>query len=409
MQTVSLAGRNDDDDADKGKPQQTTGSFHILEQAGPGSTEELEVDDDVEAKSLEYLAEPARHTTPWVLNASFVAPHFPLVSPQEYWDSYPAEDVDMPLPQPMEEQPLAIQRMRHAFGLTADPGEKLTRRARAGYYALISWFDTKVGALVSQRPYPIIPISTPPCKIHCMYTLSMAYLTGGMPWIQLDALERNGLKENTVVVYVSDHGEMAGEHGMWRKSNFYEASCRVPLMISTPPSCERGWRGGTRFTEVVSTVDLIATLLDLCTISGDGLPPLDGDSLCPLLQRGPGTGSLLGWKDEALCEYLAHGVDRPTAMLRRGRYKLLFSLGDPLALFDIEDDPHEMTDLLRGGGVGGGVGGLSGEEAAAVGGALLKRLIELWGEPLDIEASVLASQRYRRCVTAAGMSSLPKL
>ena len=55
----------------------------------------------------------------------------------------------------------------------------------------------------------------------------------------LDALERHGLRENTVVVYVSDHGEMAGEHGMWRKSNFYEASARVPLMISAPPSCRR--------------------------------------------------------------------------------------------------------------------------------------------------------------------------
>ena len=363
MQTVSLAGRDDDDEADKGKPQQTTGSFHILEQAGPGSTEELEVDDDVEAKSLAYLAEPARHTAPWVLNASFIAPHFPLVSPQEYWDAYSAEDVDMPPPQPMEEQPLAIQRMRHAFGLAADPGEELTRRARAGYYALITWFDDKVGAL-------------------------------------LDALERNGLKENTVVVYVSDHGEMAGEHGMWRKSNFYEASCRVPLMISTPPSCHRGWPGATRFTEVVSTVDLIATLLDLCSISGEGLPPLDGASLLPLLRRGPGGGALVGWKDEALSEYLAHGVDRPTAMLRRGRYKLMYSLGDPSALFDIEDDPDELCDLLRGGG-----GGMSGEEAAAVAGALERRLFELWGNPVDIEATVLASQFARRCITAAGTSS----
>ena len=64
-QTVSLAGRDDDDEADSGKPQQTSGSFHILEQAGPGTTEELEVDEDVEAKSLAYLADPARHTAPW--------------------------------------------------------------------------------------------------------------------------------------------------------------------------------------------------------------------------------------------------------------------------------------------------------------------------------------------------------
>ena len=146
LETVSLAGRDDNDPADKAKPQQTSGSFHILEQAGHGDTVELEVDEDVEAKSLAYLADPARHEAPWVLNASFIAPHFPLVSPQEFWAQYAPEDVDMPPPQPLQEQPAAIQRMRIAFGLVADPGEQLTRRARAGYYALISWFDTKVGA-----------------------------------------------------------------------------------------------------------------------------------------------------------------------------------------------------------------------------------------------------------------------
>ena len=82
------------------------GNFHLAEQAGPGSTEELEVDDDVEAQSLAYLADPARRERPWVLNASFIAPHFPLVTPEAYWHSYPPDEVDLPATafEPLAEQ-----------------------------------------------------------------------------------------------------------------------------------------------------------------------------------------------------------------------------------------------------------------------------------------------------------------
>ncbi len=69
---------------------------------------------------------------------------------------------------------------------------------------------------------------------------------------------------------------------------------------------------------------------------------LDGESLFCLMQ-----GKHEGWQDEAFSEYLAHGVSRPTAMLRRGRYKLHYSLGDPPQLYDIPNDPNEFHDLSR--------------------------------------------------------------
>jgi choline-sulfatase len=98
---------------------------------------------------------------------------------------------------------------------------------------------------------------------------------------------------------------------------------------------------------VCSTVDLVATLLDLCNIpdvsypAGLPLPPLDGDSLATVMSTAAGGGDMtsVGWKDEAMCEYLAHGVISPNAMLRVGRYKLLYSHGDPAVLWDIEADP----------------------------------------------------------------------
>ncbi len=268
--------------------------------AGPGATEELEVDDLAQERALAYLRDPARQAKPWALNVSFIAPHFPLVAPQRFWDMYPPADMDLPeIPDGHLDSlhPMA-QRLRLMFGFPQFPDD-VVRRARAGYYALISYFDEKIGQL-------------------------------------LDALIETGQAENTVVIHISDHGDMNGEHGMWRKSNFYEASSRVPLQVSWPGRIT----GGQRFAEVVSLVDVAATI---CDIAGDNCDlPLDGDSLLPML-----TGDDRTWKDEAFCEYLAHGSDRPLAMLRRGRYKLNYSWGDPVELYDLEADPGEFHDLAH--------------------------------------------------------------
>ena len=245
-----------------------------------------------------------------------------------------------------------------SFDLAEDAPEALLRSGRAGYYAIISYFDDKLGRL-------------------------------------LDCLEETGQRENTIVVYVSDHGEMAGEHGMWRKSNMYEASARVPLQISWPaqPSLVQP---GRRCAAVTSTVDLIATLLELCNIDGEGLPPLDGHSLAPLmLPDAPADPTAAGWKDEALCEYLAHGVISPNAMLRVGKYKLMYSHGDQPALFDVVDDPDELHDLAQD------------PQHAETLAKLSKRLVEVWGEPAEIERQVRASQVARQCIAdaAAGGSA----
>ena len=148
--------------------------------------------------------------------------------------------------------------------------EELVRRGRAGYYGLITYLDEKIGRLI-------------------------------------ETLEETGQLDNTVIVHTSDHGEMNGEHGMWRKSNFYEASARVPLQIVWPGHLPAGcW-----VDEVVSLVDLIATVVEIA--GATPITPLDGDSLLPLMR-----GEVEDWKDEAFSEYLAHGVARPVAMLGGG-------------------------------------------------------------------------------------------
>ena len=314
--------------------------WHEVYQAGPGSTEELEVDDLVQARALDYLREPARQDRPWALNVSFIAPHFPYIAPQRFWDMYPPDEMDLPeLPDGHLEtlHPMA-QRIRTMFGFPQFPDE-VVRRARAGYYALITYFDEKIGEL-------------------------------------LDALEATGQRENTVIIHLSDHGDMNGEHGMWRKSNFYDASARVPLQVVWPGRID----GGRRLSEVVSLVDVSATV---CDIAGDDCDlPLDGDSLLPLLTNGDPT-----WKDEAFCEYLAHGTDRPMAMLRRGRYKLNYSWGDPVELYDLAADPGEFHDL-------------AGEaDYQALAAEMEAALLADW-DPAALDRQVRESQRQQRFIEA---------
>ena len=164
---------------------------------------------------------------------------------------------------------------------------------------------------------------------------------------------------------------------MWRKSSMYEASARVPLQISWPGQIA----GGQRIGEVVSLVDLVATIVEVA--DARSIAPLDGDSLLALMQ-----GSNTSWKDEAFCEYLAHGVARPTAMLRQGRYKLHYSLGDRPELFDIEADPNEFNDL-------------SGDrECAPILNDLEARLLADW-DPAAVEDRVRQSQRERLLIEQA--------
>ncbi|MYD09174.1 MAG: choline-sulfatase [Chloroflexi bacterium] len=306
--------------------------------AGPGATEELDVDDLAQQRALAYLRDPERQAKPWALNVSFIAPHFPLVAPQRFWDMYPPAEMDLPeIPAGHLDQlhPMA-QRLRTMFGFPQFPDD-VVRRARAGYYALISYLDEKIGEL-------------------------------------LDVLVETGQYENTVIIHISDHGDMNGEHGMWRKSNFYEASSRVPLQVAWPGRIA----GGQRFAEVVSLVDVAATI---CDIAGDDCDlPLDGDSLLPLQ-----TGRESDWKDEAFCEYLAHGSDRPMAMLRRGRYKLNYSWGEPVELYDLEADPGEFQDLA------------SSAEHQDVVADMEARLLSDW-DPAALDRQVRASQRRQRFI-----------
>jgi len=317
---------------------------------GPGRTLEIEVDDEAEQAAIAYLQDPARKTQPFALCVGPIAPHFPFVVPEPYFSQYFPEKADLPdIPEGhLQNLPIAAQRLRQAFGF--DYAEEQVRRARAVYYGLISYLDDKIGAL-------------------------------------LNALEETGLAENTVVVYTSDHGDMLGEHGLWRKMCFYEESARIPMQVRWPARLT----GGRRVEGCTSLVDLTATILDAAGISTDEQKAqwgVDGDSMLALME-----GRDAGWKDEALSEQNAHGTDRPRAMLRQGKWKLCHNHGEPaeFELYDLEADPGELSNLA------GNTGYSDVQER------LFNRLTGMWdGE--RVRAEVMTSQEERMLIRSLAPS-----
>ena len=141
----------------------------------------------------------------------------------------------------------------------------------------------------------------------------------------LTILERDGLLENTIIVYTTDHGEMAGEHGQWWKSSYYEAAARVPLIIYDNRSEDSH---GRRVNSPIELNDLYPTL---CAKAGIPTPDgLDGSDLSNLM-----SGNTNGWRNTAISEYWANQTTSPMRMLRTPRYKYVAFPEDESIIFTI--------------------------------------------------------------------------
>jgi len=271
---------------------------HVVEIAGPGRTGYQVYDETVARTTAEWLGEKARRGgKPFCAVAGFVMPHCPFVCPKEDWDYY-YERVTLPrVPEGyFERLHPALKGWRAARGIE-DLTEEEIRRGRAGYYGIVTHFDRQVGVI-------------------------------------MDALERSGLAEDTIVIYVSDHGETAGEHGMWWKSNFFEGSANVPFIVSWP---ER-FGVGRRVERVVGLIDIAPTLTELA--GAEPMPAASGHSFVPLLEANEEQ-----WPDETFSE-LGPTAGAPAGrMVRRGRWKLVHYDGFAPQLYDLESDPGEFNDL----------------------------------------------------------------
>jgi choline-sulfatase len=315
---------------------------------------QLDYDEEVAFYGTQKLHDLARNQSqrPFFLTVSFTHPHNPFLTTREYWDRYDHAAIDMPAVPPLPLDRKDPHSRRHYY-LTCmdeyDITEEQIRTARHAYYAMVSYLDDKVAAL-------------------------------------LKVLHDIGLANDTIVVFTSDHGEMLGERGMWYKMTFFEPAVRIPLIVRLPQS-----RLGRRIAENVSLVDLFPTILDLATDANPptAVDPLDGNSLGHFLR-----GEARAWDDLVASEYTAEGSIAPCFMLRRGRFKYIWCEADGGQLFDLAADPAELRNLAGA------------REYDAVERNMLTELHKRW-DVQSIQAAAFASQRRRLFLQSALMSRTP--
>ncbi|NEE03821.1 sulfatase-like hydrolase/transferase [Phytoactinopolyspora halotolerans] len=246
----------------------------------------------------QYARDHHRDGRPFFMATHFYGPHLPYLLPREYLEMYSPEDVELPpsLAETFENKPL-VQR-RYSEHWTYDTlGEDTWRWLIAAYWGYTTLIDQQVGRL-------------------------------------LDALRRLDLWDSTAVAFTADHGEFTGSHRLHDKGPaMYDDIYRIPGLLRVP-----GSPGGHSTGAFVSLVDYTATILDLAGIDPD--PDADGRSLVPLA-----TGDEpADWRDDITAEFHGHHFPYPQRMLRTRRYKLVVNPESVNELYDLQDDPHELTN-----------------------------------------------------------------
>ena len=238
----------------------------------------------VAEQTIEYIRQQG--SQPFLCIAGFYSPHAPWMAPQKYLDLYDPEKLSVP------EFPVEIERQR-----PRKSGQRFSdahlRRAKQGYYAMISEVDDHVGRI-------------------------------------LGALDAEGLRENTVVVFTSDHGEWLGTHLKFGKGYpADDAVSRVPLIVSAPDG-----KSGQNVDDIVEAVDIVPTLLSLAGIQAP--PTLQGVSLADVVTRGAEAS-----KQAALTE------GDGWKCLRNRDYRYLIHSDGSECLWHIKSDPGEYADVVN--------------------------------------------------------------
>lgn len=253
---------------------------------GIGATEAI---DQLERLSLE--------DNNFFLAVGFFRPHTPFVAPKRYFDWYEQDSIQIPdlSEKSLQGIPTQAARSLRTKQNAALVDAKTAREIKEAYYSTISFVDAQVGRV-------------------------------------LDKLEATGLIENTIVVFISDHGYHLGEHGHWQKQTLFENATRIPLMISIP-----GSGVVQRSDSPVELLDLYPTLMDYTDIE---LPRhLVGRSLRPII-----SGQMASIRDGAITQY------RQGISLRTSRYRITKWGEDATTDFELYDhrtDSQELQNLAR--------------------------------------------------------------
>lgn len=238
---------------------------------------------------------------PFFLKVSFARPHSPYDPPERFWKLYQ----DAPLPA------AAVGRWAARYAPRSwerddiwhgDLGPEQVRQSRQGYYGSVSFIDEQIGRI-------------------------------------LEALERRGWLEETLVLFTADHGDMLGDHHHWRKSYAYEGSARIPMLVRWPAGLISAQRGQV-LRQPVELRDVLPTFLDAAGVPAP--QSLDGRSLLELVR-----GRTEGWRPWIDLEHdICYSPENHWNALTDGRWKYIFHARDGQEqLFDLATDPAEATDL----------------------------------------------------------------
>lgn len=267
----------------------------------PVSSDEEHTDGMVASKIIELMK--SHKEGPFFLAAGFFNPHCPYVAPRRYFDMYPLKEITIPDldagKKDLEDvPPMAIQRDTKNWPYYfKDISVEEARKCKQAYYATVSFVDAQVGRL-------------------------------------MQALDDLGLRDNTLIVFWSDHGYFLGEKGLWYKRKAFELSARMPLIFAGPGITEAGACGRT-----VELLDLYPTFAELC-----GLPApsnLEGKSLVPLLKN-PGAP----WNKPAITQ-VWHSPKAWGYSIRTERYRYTEWMRGKAGreLYDHANDPAEVHNL----------------------------------------------------------------
>jgi choline-sulfatase len=260
--------------------------------------EDHQFDSFVAQESIRFLKEHGKQQ-PFFLVTSFLRPHDPFMPSKRFADMFRPEDIKLPATYGKVDLSTVPQEVRRTIERDAPTPEledpEQAKRRIAYYYANLAEMDDNAGKV-------------------------------------LRALKELNLENDTIVLYTADHGEMLGEHKLWNKFLFYEASVRIPLLVRVP-----GLPAGQVSRTPVSNVDLAATLADLNGLHAPN--HTDGHSFVADLRAPANT------RDTTVFSEYNLGNPRAKYMIRRGDWKYNYYTHDMAELFNLKDDPDEMHNL----------------------------------------------------------------
>ena len=313
-------------------------------------THQLDYDNNVQAKAIQFLKSRRSSTLksdsrPFCLLVSYTHPHPPYLISQKYWNLYEGADIEIPKVSKEEkacrsQMDMWLQQYEGVPDEVVQNAERM-RTFRRTYYGMVSYVDELVGEL-------------------------------------LKTLEDCGLRDDTAILFTSDHGDMLCERQLIEKRSFYELSARVPMIASYP----KRWAKGMTRSEPVSLIDIFPTIAGF-TQSPEPID-IDGRSFLNLLEGKEDRGA----ERIIFSEYHCEGVAGACFMVRKGTFKYIYIHGYDAQLFDLRSDPKELNNLA-------GKSRYAKQEKA-----LRSEIFDRF-DPAEIEKDVYKSQAERKLMQKA--------